>query len=520
MTLAEKPPRASRAPEIAFAIVLVVFVVHLVWAGRFPHVDEIAYKAAGREWAMTGRFAAPESWGWIGHDDLWSYYPPLYPFLFGVYARVLGFGWRLCVLFDALIHAALALAAYRLVRQATPTRRATVAILVGLAVLPLGTAGRMDELAMVFGLCAVHGVWREGDWRQLVGSGVLLGLCGGTSTPAAIVYALITTPLLLAREASYGAPSEMLDGRSFTRRARRFFVFQGVAVLVALAIWGPLLLANAEGPRWMLNHSKGLVRHGFREELWSAFRNGTPTMLLIGGGVVIAAWQGVRAVTTRRGSQGNDQVFSATEWVRRWLGVSVAIGFLVAYVPDKYTYFWFVGPWLIAMSGLTIAESWSARRRASAIVALLLLSAGVAYGARQVGTTYLVMRHLPDDQSADVCRQKLRGSIPDGATVLTDQAWWLLADRCHVLDAGFSRADEALLARIDFVVMSGTSSGPEIKPVALPPQYYDYVERHFEIVEDALNREPIEIFGRMARNTMPGFGYALYARKRDGAPSP
>jgi hypothetical protein len=86
------------------------YLVVLTAVGRLPcrFGDEIFFKAAGREWAATGRFAAPELAGTLGLEppleEVWLPYPPLYPILFGGFVKLFGFGWRVCVAFDAVIH--------------------------------------------------------------------------------------------------------------------------------------------------------------------------------------------------------------------------------------------------------------------------------------------------------------------------------------------------------------------------------------------------------------------------------
>jgi len=76
--------------------------------GRFANFDEVWYKCAGLDWAKHGTFAAHELSGFghfkPGFDKVFGVYPPLYPFAFGLYTRIVGFGWRQVCLFDAGIH--------------------------------------------------------------------------------------------------------------------------------------------------------------------------------------------------------------------------------------------------------------------------------------------------------------------------------------------------------------------------------------------------------------------------------
>src|SRR5215831_18047809 len=98
-----------------------VYVVFQMAVGRFVQMDEVFFKAAGREWARSSHFAAPEIHGVPTADppgflrmapplsEIWFAQPPVYTFLFGVFARLFGFGPMQCIVFDGLIHAILAL---------------------------------------------------------------------------------------------------------------------------------------------------------------------------------------------------------------------------------------------------------------------------------------------------------------------------------------------------------------------------------------------------------------------------
>src|SRR5690348_11300028 len=107
---------SSPLPVLALFAGLIAYVALLTTIGRLPNIDgdEIFYKAPGREWAQTGRFAAPELTGYLdvppAFEEVWLVYPPVYPFSFGLFVKIAGFGWRQAVFFDAFIHALLAAA--------------------------------------------------------------------------------------------------------------------------------------------------------------------------------------------------------------------------------------------------------------------------------------------------------------------------------------------------------------------------------------------------------------------------
>ena len=124
---------------IYILIAALAYLVVLTIVGRLPclFTDEIFFKAAGREWAATGRFAAPELAGALGLapplEEVWLPYPPLYPILFGGFVKVFGFGWRACVAFDALIHACLAVLTFGVALGLSTSRDRRVAFCLGFA---------------------------------------------------------------------------------------------------------------------------------------------------------------------------------------------------------------------------------------------------------------------------------------------------------------------------------------------------------------------------------------------------
>lgn len=188
---------SNQRPSVVFVCLIILSFLYCfgeLIPGRFVVTDEVFYKAAGRNWAMTGRFAAPEIVGRLAEGppltEVYFAQPPLYTFLFGVYTKLVGFGPRFCILYDVLIHLLLVWSAvvvgsivFRLPRS--------LAALCGALSLPLGTVGRSDELGIVFALWAAvafgSGIPRRSG---IFTGGALLGLCGATSLSALVFLGL------------------------------------------------------------------------------------------------------------------------------------------------------------------------------------------------------------------------------------------------------------------------------------------------------------------------------------------
>src|SRR5271154_6086707 len=91
-------------PTLLFCLGVGAYLAYQAIGGRFVQMDEVFFKAAGREWAQSGTFAAPEIDGVPTADppgflimqpplsQVWFAQLPGYTFLFGVFARAFGFG--------------------------------------------------------------------------------------------------------------------------------------------------------------------------------------------------------------------------------------------------------------------------------------------------------------------------------------------------------------------------------------------------------------------------------------------
>src|SRR5262249_45996428 len=174
--------RSSVLPLVVFLAITVGFVVLQTTFGRSQHsTDEVFFKAAGREWAATGRFGAPELVNVFNRTtnvtDVFFLFVPVYPFLFGIMASVVGFGWRTCVFYDAAIAATLAALTFWAIELSLRSKNRWMAALGGLAMLPLNTPGRPDALAACFGMVSTILLWTGApSAKRLITSGIALGL--------------------------------------------------------------------------------------------------------------------------------------------------------------------------------------------------------------------------------------------------------------------------------------------------------------------------------------------------------
>src|ERR1051326_2810002 len=188
---------------LAITFCLSLFLLGEFLYPPFPDTDEVFFKAAGRNLALNGSFAAPELEDFLRFDPaiqrIYSAQPPLYSWLFGQIVRRIGFGWKTCVGYDALISALLALCVFGLARRVVealsknPLGPLVVALPTALVTLLFGQRARPDELAM---LLSYANFWlllsQPLSGRSAFASGCLFGMTLCTSTGVFLSFLLPT----------------------------------------------------------------------------------------------------------------------------------------------------------------------------------------------------------------------------------------------------------------------------------------------------------------------------------------
>jgi hypothetical protein len=525
-----------RACWTVLLVTLAAFLALTAWRGRLPHIDEIFYKAAGFHWAARGEFAAPELVGRLPWnppiEDVFACYPPVYPFVFGLYTTGVGFGWRPVAMFDALLHASLCLATallvlrmFKLARRrghdtqdapedAPPSRLPNwvphaLACVAGLAVLPLGTMGRPDELAMLFAL-AMLAVCDLPKLRWAVLAGALWGLCSGTSIAAAGVVAPIAGMIVLTQR-----------NLRFPRRLVHGAAIGMVAAVVFVACWVPLLLIHPRAFEQFVHHSVANKHNYFTwlqawQWAWSA---STQVMLPMVGLSVTALLLAVACWKTNL----------LRQWA--WLlgGSLLGVAMILIGAKGKGGYFWFLGPWMIAATLVVAAmwwnrisdraaDTWRAILPRLAAVCLMLaptFGAALLAGAGRV-TQWAAVAAMPQGQTFADADQILEQSIPNGAVVLADELWPSLADRCKVFDASLGLFDNPhrVLGKVEYVALTANNSGtPGVRRRLANDDFESYLAQHFEVIHNQAGAQQLNILGKSVPTSAHGFGPVVLRRR-------
>lgn len=484
-----------------------------VLPGRFATTDEEFFKSAGRHWAATGHFAAPEIVGRIdvqpSLEVIYFAQPPLYSFAFGLFTKTFGFGPYQSILFDALIHLLLAFATVVLAHRVfeLPAR---YAYLIGLLILPIGQRGRPDELAMSIAIAGIV-AWTldlKPAYRALL-SGVAFGICGATSIGACLFLA----PLALL----VGYQRRVLT----LRNGAGAIVVGAVAGLLCVS---PILLPHPDAVHQLLAHAVdqspemgrvSATEHSRWANIRQSYREGVMAVLQFGMQAVdtvacailllILCW---RAMPKER----------ARAWKQSAL-LAVSIMFLIsALLPGKYTYLWFFAPWLVSLAAIVLMRSYGGLRAATRTLAALLIAGSIAFAWGLYAKDRLEILTLAKDQSFYWNMKHVRDTIPAGSRVVTKEYWAALADKCQVLDPDFSHPKPV---DVDYLIKTGNGTGVPGKPQTFSPEYEAFAAKdHFVVEEDDLNRTPLKIVGIRISKSAYGFGPYIEAHSPVAAPKP
>ena len=477
----------SRHRAIALLLVLqAAYLVFVLVFGRFIAGDEIAYKAAGREWARSGTFAAPELRGyapWIDprHPENLGrgFAPPLYTFSFGLFVKLVGFNPTTNVAYDALIHLGLGWATFALARALASQLAYGYAVAAAVATLPLGTAGRPDELGAVLAMFGSVILLRAVTTKRAALAGLLFGLAAGTSLVSLV---LGVWPL-----------------RAFLRE-RRLGLLIGFG-LVTLIVFGlvmtPMVVLIPDGIAQLSRHGGDSVRATYAYAFANGWRYGRHHYLSALAGMLVAAGGLLQAFRSR----------AVGSWMALWAPPLVALAVLVAMVPTKHYYFWMIVPSLYAAAAVTLAALRWPRFVWVSLVALVALVWLAAVSRFALTSTIRVT--LPPDQRMQHNLRVIHKLVPSGAGVLTYDFWPALMNthETYSTDAAFPPWEQ-----IDYVILTGNGSGAPGKPQTLLPEQQRYVDEHYTVIHDHLNRTPFRI-GPLKTNSAWGYGPLILKRR-------
>jgi hypothetical protein len=437
------PQRSTVIPLVVFLAITVGFVVLQTTLGRSQNsTDEVFFKAAGREWAATGRFGAPELVNVFNRTtnvtEVFFLFVPVYPFLFGLVVSMVSFGWRTCVFYDAGIAAVLAAITFWAIESGLRSKNRWMAALGGLAMLPLNTPGRPDALATCFGMVSIMLLWSGApSAKRLIMSGIALGLCAGTSPSAAVLMGLVG----LNRIAWWRVPLHLRISRALVWG---LIAFGTLGVVVA-----PILVpqpSSFEQFSLNANHTVGATGQlftvaGMLRDLLGVGQNLPARLvkLFIKVGLLAGLASAVASIASRE----------FRDWLELWLGPIVGFGLLLTILSHNPIYYHLLAPLYMIGSLHAIARFAPVRPRIAVLLSVLLVCSWFASGFA-FWRDIFVLSTLPTDQQPGYQARHLPRVVSKGSTVFGHGCWWFLGDSCRVIDVWWAHPE---MSAIDYVVL-------------------------------------------------------------------
>lgn len=466
--------------------IVLVYGIFTLWFGRFQTSDEVAFKAAGREWAVSGRFAAPEMKGFRNFDPpaevAWFGQLPIYTFLFGVFVKVFGFHPLQNLAFDLLIHLAVVFLTYAIAKvlAGSGTRSAALA---AAAIVPVSIIGRADELAMLFGMSAMLLLLTRTSRLVSVPAGLLLGLAVATAALAGGAFALAAVMILVT------------DPNDVRERFYRTAVCAFAAVVTCGGALAPFLLAYPGVYRQFTSHAAAQLRGPW----WPLFEN-----------TLRYGWQFAAAAAFIVVTSFLLFFIDRRSWMRFLLVPTAFVAVLVCFFPSKSTYFWYFAPWTAAVSaGLwPKLRDWRSRFVVACAAAVCSLVAIIP-----ATKDAIVIATLPEAQRLAPNVAMVRRLVPRASVVLASEYWSSLGNDYQVRYR-YAVPGNSPIPDVDYVLVTANGSGSPGKPQDLGPTESADVNRHFETIYDNLNRSPTTLFGHRITNSAWGFGVRILRRAR------
>ena len=496
--------RADRIWKWVFISACVLSFLLEVIPGRPPMIDEEFFKSAGRHWAATGQFAAPEIVGRVdvkpGFEEVYFAQPPIYTFAFGVYTKIVGFGPRPCIVYDQLIHVLWVLMTLLLARRLFCVPQ-SYAYAIGTFLLFNAMFGRPDELAMSIGILGIL-CWtiELSPARRAILAGVAFGLCGSTSIGVFTFFAPMA--LLIAWQRN-------------VLRISTFFIAIATGAVVACCCIAPILIAHPDAYRQLIVHAQvqspelgqavdaGQSRF---ESILKSYSDGLHNVFAYHSDIafIILAAVAVVSLCLVRNTSPRARMLVQCFWV-------AIAGLILEWIllPGKAPYLWFFAPWLLSLA----AASWitlpqQARRNRRLAVSLITFACVFVVlldYARERAATLL----LPPEQSFSVAMSRVRTLVPAGATVVTSDYWWALADKCNVVDPYMSNPKPM---HADYFVKTGNGNDTPGEARTFLDVFERYGrDHHFVVVADDVNKDPPRFAGGLLYPGVTGFGALILA---------
>lgn len=489
-------------------LVWLIWTILRVWLQfPYPFPDVFIFKQAGANLAQSGRFAA---WDLPGMEQggvhVYASYPPLYPFTYGLWSMVVGFGFRTSILYDCCLQLFRLIGMYWLLRAFLGGRLdQRQELLLTLAWLPFALAtsiyDRPDEMATGFGLMSLALLIGGRGPGRLAAAGVLLGLSGVSAPMGGLVFAALITMAILSGE----------QGARWKHRVQSLAICGGVSAMVALIIFCPVLLYEPAALGTFLRHCGIAGKLG--REAWGA-------MLTDGRGADFMRFLGHTA--TRKLSYLSSAILMGSLWVYRkrvfedipsqrvLVPALVLFSALVLYSYQFGQYFWYMAVLFGVIWAALLMRQQDRRRRAALVVCVwLILPWDLVFATG--GLIDALTR--PPEQSHSAAYERLKSLEISGRVIASPNHFYIL-QRLGTQATPFYYVEGPQDSDYMVFPKRGWARADQVSCPWWPADTAGQIAADYEVIDDSINRKPLTLLGVRLTGRNYGYGSLVLRRKR------
>lgn len=499
-----------------FFISLYLFIFKLPFAG----IDDLFFKQPGLNLIRGYGLSAPELTGsFLGIEKVWVQYPPVYPFIFGLWFLLFGFTISSSLCLSFLICGAIAFIQVLLFESVLSKK--LPAYIYGLIffswTIAIKASHRPDALLTMLGLSLFLLIIRKASGKIAVITHLiiilLMGLALGTS-PALGAFLMLQLSFLLI----------VVKGVSL-QTIKIFSLWCSFAVLLCVLLWWiPLQVA----PHLFISQ---FIKAAFFDDIYTynfleagpADINTCSFLKKLQEGIKFNFQYGwtlfyiplIAGLTLlfATGAFWERDKAKRDFLIWQFLGIVLIWILMVIIMPYKYTYqqaFFAFFVFICGVASLRVFESLRNLYLKNILILTLFFCLGIAYLPFLRTVAFPLTWGKQDAYAYN--KELILDSIPKGSKILTDvRFWYIFNNDYEIFDLFYGHAN---IYRGDYVLLvSGGSGQPEAAPLLLSKKEASYFHKHFLKQLSTMSNEPNKLFGFPIAKSRWCYRFELYKRK-------
>lgn len=485
-----------------FFISLYLFIFKLPFAG----MDDLISKQPGLNLIRGYGFSAPGATGsFVGIERVWVPYPPVYPFIFGIWFLLFGFTISSSLCLSFLICGAIAFSQVLLFE--TVLSRKLPGYIYGLIfflwTVAMKAIHRPDALLTMLGITLFLLIIRKAQGKTDVITQLiiilLMGLALGTSPVLGAFFVLQLFFILIA-----------VKGFSL-QTIKIFSMWSFLAVLLCVLLWWiPLHL---EPQLFIPQFIKDAISEMSGPGLFEKLQGGIKFSFQYGWTLLYIPLMACLTLLFAAGTFLEKDKTRKNFLLWQFLGIIIIWAFLMIKVPHKYTYrqaFFAFFVFICGVASVKVFESLRNPYFKNILMPVLFFCLGISC------FPFLRTAAFPltwDKQDTYAYNKKLiLDTIPKGSKILTDVRYWYIFDEDYeIFDLFFGQTN---IDKVDYILLvSGGSGLAELTPLPLREKEASYFHKHFAGYLSTMSKKPNKLLGFPMAKSRWCYRFELYKRK-------